>query len=220
MKKSKKKAHQKAPKKTNKTKKTELPNEVSEEEFLKVLDIISKRLIYKFKFGYHEIEDMKQQAAIFAIEGLKKYDRSRPLENFLWTHVRNRLFNYKRDNFQRPDKPCLTCPFYDALCAKSKSQCTEFDNKENCSLYANWSDRNNRKKNIMKPSYIEHDIEQNKLSILDNISNQELSDYIEKNIPTKYRETYLKLKNGCKVSRSDLDKLKEQIKHIIDNQHE
>ena len=40
---------------------------------------------------------MKQQAAIFALEGLEKYDNKRPLENFLWTHVRNRLFNYKRE---------------------------------------------------------------------------------------------------------------------------
>ena len=43
---------------------------VKEEDFLNALDIISKKLIYKFKFGYHEIEDMKQQAAIFALEGL------------------------------------------------------------------------------------------------------------------------------------------------------
>jgi len=62
-------------------KKTTLPNNVNEEEFLTVLENISKRLAYKFNFGYHSIEDMKQQAAIFALEGLKKYDNSRPLEN-------------------------------------------------------------------------------------------------------------------------------------------
>ena len=75
---------------------------------------------------------MKQQAAIFALEGLEKYDNKRPLENFLWTHVRNRLFNYKRDNYQRPDKPCLSCVFYDAHCATSTNQCNEYDDKTNC----------------------------------------------------------------------------------------
>ena len=50
---------------------------VKEEDFLKALDIISKKLIYKFKFGYHDIEDMKQQAAIFALEGLENYDNKR-----------------------------------------------------------------------------------------------------------------------------------------------
>jgi len=86
-------------KKTN-PKKT-LKNKVTEEEFLRVLDNISKRLGHKFKFGYHDFDDMKQQASIFALEGLEKYDNSRPLENFLWTHVRNRLFNYKRNNYQK-----------------------------------------------------------------------------------------------------------------------
>jgi DNA-directed RNA polymerase specialized sigma subunit len=118
---TKKKKPQKSPKtpKSN----SSLPHGVSEEEFLTVLDNISKRLGHKFKFGYHNFDDMKQQAAIFALEGLEKYDKKRPLENFLWTHVRNRLFNYKRDNYQRPDKPCLSCPLYDPHCKKSNNQC-------------------------------------------------------------------------------------------------
>ena len=109
-----------------KKKPKKLQNNVTEEEFLQVLENISKRLAHKFKFGYHTYEDMKQQAAIFALEGLEKYDNSRPLENFLWTHVRDRLFNYKRDNFQRPDKPCLTCPFYDPMNKQSFNQCAKF----------------------------------------------------------------------------------------------
>ena len=78
-----------------------LHNKVSESEFVQVWEKISKKLGYKFKFGYHSHEDMKQQAAIFALEGLKNYDYKRPLENFLWTHVRNRLFNFKRNNFSK-----------------------------------------------------------------------------------------------------------------------
>ena len=60
---------------TNKTAKPQ----VSETELLRVIDVISKKLAYKFKFGYHEIEDMKQQISIFAIEGLKNYDHKRPI---------------------------------------------------------------------------------------------------------------------------------------------
>ena len=135
-------------------KKTTNKNTVSDEEFLAVLDKITKRLAYKFKFGYHSVEDMKQQAAIFALEGLKNYDHKRPLENFLWTHVRNRLFNYKRNNYQRPDKPCLTCPFYDASYKLSNNQCSKFTDKKECDLYATWAKRNEAKKNIAKPSYV------------------------------------------------------------------
>ena len=135
-----------------------LPNNVKQEDFLIVLDNISKRLANKFRFAYHNFDDMKQQAAIFALEGLEKYDNSRPLENFLWTHVRNRLFNYKRNNYQRPDKPCLTCPLYDKAYKSSNSQCLKYSDKSECDLFSSWSTRNETKKNIIQPATIENDI--------------------------------------------------------------
>jgi hypothetical protein len=196
-----------------------LPNGVSEQEFLTVLDNISKRLGHKFKFGYHNFDDMKQQAAIFALEGLQKYDKSRPLENFLWTHVRNRLFNYKRDNYQRPDKPCLTCPLYDPYCKKSTSQCEDFHNKEDCELYSSWSLRNNNKKNIMKPIGMEDLKENYKNStnhdIVDTIFNQQIIDLLDQYIPFQHRETYLRLKYGEKIYKSDMNKLYVVIKQIL-----
>jgi hypothetical protein len=124
---------------------------------------------------------MKQQAAIFALEGLKNYDKKRPLENFLWTHVRNRLFNYKRNNYQRPDKPCLTCPFFaPKSCA---SECSEFSNKEDCSLFSSWTKRNDAKKNIMKPigidSVSETSREINYGQLFQDISNKEILNIID-----------------------------------------
>lgn len=203
-----------------KTTQTPLSNGVSEAEFLVVLENISKRLGYKFKFGYHSYEDMKQQAAIFALEGLEKYDNSRPLENFLWTHVRNRLFNYKRDHYQRPDKPCLTCPLYDPLCKKSTNQCEAFTDKNECDEYMAWYTRNNRKKNIMKPIGMEETKETSASmsldnNILDKIANQQIIDILDKEIPAPHRETYLKLKYGDKIHRSDINKLSVVISQIL-----
>lgn len=196
-----------------------LMNKVTEADFLAAWEKISQKLGYKFKFGYHSHEDMKQQAAIFALEGLKNYDTSKPLENFLWTHVRNRLFNYKRDNYQRPDKPCLTCPFHDPKCLKSQSQCSEFSNKDECSLYTNWSRRNDAKKNIMKPvgidSISESSKELNSSALFSDISNKEILDIIDKNISIKNRPIFLKLKGGIKVHKSDLKKLYTEIQNIL-----
>ncbi|MAR20524.1 MAG: hypothetical protein CMD25_00435 [Flavobacteriales bacterium] len=166
---------------------------------------------------------MKQQAAIFALEGLEKYDNKRPLENFLWTHVRNRLFNYKRDNYQRPDKPCLSCVFYDAHCATSTNQCNEYDDKTNCEEYNTWNNRNTNKKNIMKPVGIEDLKEQNvsipKLasdnSILEIVSNKQVLKILDENIPAQHRSTYLKLKYGDKIYKNNLNKLLECIKTIL-----
>lgn len=203
-----------------KKKKSKLPHNINEDEFLEVLNNISKRLAYKFHFGYHSIEDMKQQAAIFALEGLEKYDSSRPLENFLWTHVRNRLFNFKRDNYQRPDKPCLSCRFYDKHCVKSTNECTEFANKNDCEEYNAWFNRNNSKKNIMKPVAIE-EVGDNSLtsvnldSVIDAVEKKQIFDILDKNIPAPFRETYLKLKHGDKVYKSDLQKILPVIKQIL-----
>ena len=90
-----------------------IPNGMTEKQVIQIINNIANRLAGKFKFGYHDLEDMKQQARLFAWEGMENYDGIRPLENFLWTHVRNRLYNFKRNNFGRPDKPCDSCPFFD-----------------------------------------------------------------------------------------------------------
>jgi DNA-directed RNA polymerase specialized sigma24 family protein len=205
-------------KKKKKSTNNQLPSGVSEEEFLKVLDNISKRLGHKFKFGYHSFDDMYQQAAIFALEGLEKYDNKRPLENFLWTHVRNRLFNYKRDNYKRPDKPCLTCPFFDKNFKSSNNQCTEFANHLDCELYKKWHDRNDSKKNIMQPTTIE---DQSLLRNKDNedfqhiMGNKELIEKLDHNLQGEHREIFLRLKHGAKVNKTDIKKLQKHIQQII-----
>jgi hypothetical protein len=201
-----------------KKKKNNLPHNVSEKEFLEVLDNISKRLVSKFRFGYHDLDDMKQQAAIFALEGLEKYDNKRPLENFLWTHVRNRLFNYKRNNYQRPDKPCLTCPLYDKLYKCSDNQCSEYKNKHDCELYAAWASRNEAKKNIMQPVYIEQENfnHHHPSNFLLGIENQEIVKFLDDNIEAEHRETYLKLKHGTKIPKHNLLKLQKHISDLME----
>jgi len=192
---------------------------VDENEFLKALDSVAKRLSKKFRFGYHEIEDIKQQAAIFALEGLEKYDSNRPLENFLWTHVRNRLFNYKRNNYQRPDKPCLKCPLFDPHLQKSNNGCLKYQNKDECEPYKNWSNRNESKKNIMSLQNLENINEYNNSKTIDPLDisgNNELINFLDKNIvKPEYRETYIKLKNNIKVSAANLNKLKKHVQLLL-----
>jgi len=192
---------------------SDLPNGVNTEEFLKALENISKRLANKFRFAYHSVDDMKQQAAIFALEGLENYDNKRPLENFLWTHVRNRLFNYKRNNYQRPDKPCHSCPFFDKTCKVSLNQCEKYGNKHDCDLYASWAKRNEVKKNIIQPSYIETSLHQSvQPTDFDlSIQNQELIKFLDMRIQSEFRESYLKLKHGAKISKLELKKLQQHI---------
>jgi hypothetical protein len=216
VKQTKKKATRKklAPKK----KKVNKRPKVLESEFLEVLDKITKKLIHKFRFGYHSTEDMKQQASIFALEALDRYDGKRPLENFLWTHVRNRLFNFKRNNYQRPDSPCIGCKFHDKNLENSKSGCLEFTNKIDCHLYNNWFKRNENKKNIMQPSYIENDQEYFSSKFGSDVAgDKEIVEFLDANIESEFRESYLKLKHGTKVNKDKFDKLKAHILTLLND---
>jgi len=197
-------------------KKPETKLKVSDQEFLEVLDKITRKLIHKFKFGYHSLEDMKQQASVFALEALDRYDGKRPLENFLWTHVRNRLFNFKRNNYQRPDTPCIGCKFHDKNLKKTSHGCLEYSNKLDCLLYNSWYSRNERKKNIMQPSCIENEQEIFQSSITENnAENNEIIAFLDKNIDSEHREYYLKLKHGVKIKKEKFDKLKGHISCLL-----
>jgi len=201
-----------------KKKKKITKKQVDENQLLKVIDIITKKLAYKFKFGYHDVEDMKQQISIFAIEGLKNYDHKRPLENFLWTHVRNRLFNYKRDNYQRPDKPCYTCPLYD----KSSKLCTKYSNKNDCELYSKWLERNQSKKNLMYLTTIDELKDYGNIFFDSSATSDqtEILHTIENNLIGEHRTIYLKLKNGSKINKSDKTKLLNKIQEILCQKNE
>lgn len=189
---------------------------IDENEFLRVIDNITTKLAYKFRFGYHEIEDMKQQATIFALEALDKYDKSRPLENFLWTHIRNRLFNYKRDNYQRPDKPCFSCEHHDPNRQYSLNECKLYSDKTSCELYSCWFNRNNTKKNIMDTVNIDElPISAKSNDLKHDISNNEIVKILDEKMPHQYRELYLKLKHGSKVNNSDRKILYDAINDIL-----
>lgn len=192
-------------------------NKVTEKHFLETIDKICYKLLHKFKFGYHNIEDMKQQAYIFALQGMENYDPSKPLENFLWTHIRNRLFNFKRDKYQRPDKPCNNCEHYDKDLKESTNQCKMYDCKTNCALYNNWYVKNTNKKNLMQISHAEKSeyIQSHETDLLQNISNKELIKKIDPQIKVSLRKYYLMFLYGQKVPKKYNTLLLQHIREIL-----
>jgi len=79
------------------------PDNLSEQEVIEVITRVSKKLAPKFVFASYEAEDIEQEAFLMGVEGLTRYDSSKPLENFMYTHINNRLKNFKRDNYYRFD---------------------------------------------------------------------------------------------------------------------
>ena len=182
-----------------------IPDNHSEQEVIDIIDGIANRLCYKFKFGYHSPDDMKQQARLFEWEGLEKYDGKRPLENFLWTHVRNRLYNFKRNNYSRLEKPCDTCEFF------IKKKCTAFEDQEECNLYKGWLDRNNAKKNLMHSVSVEYDQKDKDMPSLSTLFAKEVLDLLDEELHVRFREDWIRFINNLKLSKNRKDRLLEEI---------
>lgn len=187
-----------------------IPNGYTEEEVLAIINKVTSSLARKYKFGYHELEDMKQQGIIIAIEGLERYDGVRPLENFLWVHVHNRLYNFKRNNFGRPDKPCLNCP----LQAYKNNMCTLYKNEMECEIYEKWYQKNDIKRALMSSRDSEDTFAETS-PIEDELFKKEIFNIIDKQIPINMREDWIRFCNKLKLSKIRRTALIEQILLIL-----
>lgn len=78
-----------------------IPPGMTEEQVLTTLETVVDRFKRKYKFGSYTEDDIKQEAYILCLAALEKYDGIRPLENFLSVHLRNRLFNFRRNNITK-----------------------------------------------------------------------------------------------------------------------
>lgn len=80
-----------------------IPEGYTEDEVIDIIDRIVNVVASKFRFGYLDVEDMKQQGTVIALEGMGKFDPNRgyTLDNFLYILVRNGLSNYKRKHYAR-----------------------------------------------------------------------------------------------------------------------
>jgi DNA-directed RNA polymerase specialized sigma24 family protein len=182
----------------------------TEAEIVSVLDNVARRLAKRFKFGYHDNNDMMQQARLFALEGLKHYDGQRPLENYLWTHVRNRLFNFKRDKYSRPNCPC-------GECAEDETQCI----REHCTFYLQWEKRNQAKQNLMNPIDMNNveDENEDRMKFEDDVAdityNKEIISVINNNLPLEFRHDMLRIMQGTSISKHRKDKLLLEIQKVL-----
>lgn len=190
----------------------DIPEGMTEAEVVTIIDNIANRLANKFKFGYHETDDMRQQAKIFAMEGLPRYNaETGPLENFLYIHTRNRLANFKRDNYERLVTPCSKCQNRDT------KYCTE-----DCPTMQKWLARNTCRKNIISPVPMEQvrdEHEHTMSSIYDlpaELDNSVLFEKIDRELPVELRQDLIRLKYNCRLSKQKRDNLYSCIKKILE----
>tara|TARA_R100000008_G_C3565143_1_gene158686 strand:- start:116 stop:640 length:525 start_codon:yes stop_codon:yes gene_type:complete len=166
---------------------------MTESEVLEVVNRICDRYAYKFKFGYFEPDDIRQEAFIIAIDALERYDEGRPLENFLAVHVKNRLNNFKRDRYYRQHKK----------------------------LDENIDQLNNSKKFLMDTldiSNIRDEKEGNMRlddDFIEKIANEELLEIIDEHLDVSFRSDYLRVKDGTYVPKPRREQIMEEITEIL-----
>jgi hypothetical protein len=73
------------------------------QEQLDIIISIAKKLAPKYRFAYYDISDIEQEGILLGLDALNRWDGVRPLENFIFTHIRNRLGTLKRDKYYRLD---------------------------------------------------------------------------------------------------------------------
>lgn len=177
-----------------------------------VLDAIEKAvtiLAPSFVFGYWDLDDIKQQARMFCLQALERWDKVRPLENFLYTHCRNRLANLRRDKLRRNDPPCESC-HAGTFCGQTEGGA--------CRRYADWLKRNNAKANLARPLDIDN-VSDNKKShdctTERDVEMDELLELIDEKLPMELRSYYLQMRDGLQVPKAKRQAVMDAVKEII-----
>jgi len=198
---------------------------LTEEEVLKVIEEIVYRLAAKFRFGFLDIDDLKQEARMIAWEGIDRWDGQRSLKNFLWSHVHNRLFNFKRNKYQRIDKPCLKCPINKFDKQTKKCLIYSEDYLDDCKFYYKWILRNLAKRNLMDTVNFEaiddrneHRMWTNNSDVVENLQNKEIMERIKAKIPFNYLDVYTKYINGVKLNSIVKANIKQLIINILEEE--
>ena len=185
------------------------PHNLTEKEVMRAMDKAIALLAQTFVFGYFDSDDIRQEAYIFGLEALPRYDPNRPLENFLYSHIRNRLINFKRDKYHRTDPPCKIC-----------AEHGKHTDGSTCPKYLAWKRRNASKQNLMRPQDIQTADDSDKSlkmkqSVVDDANILECVKLIDLHLDVELRSTYIRMKYGESVPKTKRVKVENAIREIL-----
>jgi DNA-directed RNA polymerase specialized sigma24 family protein len=189
-----------------------VPPGYTEKQVLESIERAVRILAPGFVFGHFDVDDIKQHgrmAAVVAIDS-GRYDPARPLDNFVYTAVRNALVNLKRDKHHRTDAPCRRCHDGDFCCRPGP-----------CKTYAEWSARNQAKANIARPLGLDHVADEKERSTrlpaeaADEVEVAELLQKVDAELPVELREVYLQMRAGVTVSRARRAEVEAAVRQIL-----
>lgn len=152
-------------------------------------------MVSKYKFGYYDVDDMRQEAFIIGWKVLPKFNGTAPLENFLSVHIRRRLLNFHRDHYYRLD-------IKDDMSKRSK--------------------HNIAKKNLIDTISIDNVQDEHEdnmfyyVEFVNDIECEEVLKLIDIHLDINLRTDYIKMKDGITIAKSKKDKIYEAIEEILE----
>ena len=164
-----------------------IPSNMSEQEVVDTIAKVSERLSNEFTFAFYTAEDIQQEAFILGMEALERYDEGKPLENFLFVHIGNRLKNFKRDNYFRHDEGKAE------KVQKRKRNLLEPANLEDFSVAKGDNDLTSK------------------------ISDEEILQLVKKNIPASMRADFLRMCAGVTLPKARRLEIMSTVRRIVEN---
>lgn len=190
-----------------------IPPGMTEAVVLAAIEKAVALLSPSFVFGYYDIDDIRQHGRLEALKVLEKesYDPSRPLENFLYTHVRNRYINLRRDKLRRNDPPCRRCHDGDPCGGAGVL----------CERYSGWLRRNMDKANIMRPLDLNHAADErdprgrHRQGPDGEAEVAELVRRVRERLPADLQSTFLQMRDGAAVPKARRQVVEAAVKDIL-----
>jgi hypothetical protein len=189
-----------------------IPQGYTEKQVLDAIERSVTILAPGFVFGVYDVDDIKQHGRMAAVVAVNsgKYDAARPLDNFVYTSVRNALVNLKRDKYHRTDPPCRPCHVGEPCCLPGP-----------CKKYADWAARNAGKANIARPLGLDHvaDEKERRTRLAPaaeaDAEVSELVQRIDAELPVELRQVYLQMRAGVAVPRTKRAEVTREVRRII-----
>jgi len=195
----------------------EIPNGLSEAKILEIMEVVVNYLAPSFKFGYFDIDDMKQEGRVFCIECLPDFDITRSshddvnraLLNFFKVHVRRRFINLRRNKFERVEPPTCKCD----LCI------SDSPNRLDCHKYDSWVRRNLSKRSLVESFNVDdvytgenHDKD---MDVGESLMSSEIIGVLDTHMPTRCRGDYRRFIENVRLTKERRERIVNQIRTVL-----
>ena len=174
---------------------------------LKTIQKVARAIAPRYTFGYYDKEDIEQECIIESIEVLDKYDETiGSLENFLYTHLHNRMKNFLRKHYYRKTFTCIHCQGKDSSCEYCQRRRWRFAVKKHLIEPIDIDNINcNNEKNAYEYQNLHEKLE------LD-----EIFTIINKHLEIPLRADYLRMLEGLHVPKPKREIIEERILTILE----